>query len=221
MCWNATVSLNTFLFSSFVLALIYYNNTYTQYKIRDFQDHPGLYLFFISFILMQLLEFFLWRNMKHPVWNHIFSRLAAILLVLQPVASLMLIQNKRIRYRMLTLYWIVAFPFTLYRMITKKITAYKSPQGNMVWDFVIKNGNNEWIFFAIWLGFFFFGFVYERIWTLFFFGLITLLLLLTMYWNEHTFGSVWCWFVNAGMLYYSIVLLYSLPIVNELKKRRV
>lgn len=36
MCWNENVSLNTFLFSSFVLLLIFYNNTYTQYKIKHF-----------------------------------------------------------------------------------------------------------------------------------------------------------------------------------------
>jgi len=30
MCWNAEVSLNTFAFSTFVLGMIIYNNTYTQ-----------------------------------------------------------------------------------------------------------------------------------------------------------------------------------------------
>ena len=35
MCWNEHVSLNTFLFSSFVLLLIIYNNYYTKYKIKE------------------------------------------------------------------------------------------------------------------------------------------------------------------------------------------
>ena len=36
MCWNEHVSLNTFIFSIFVLLLIAYNNKYTQYKIEMF-----------------------------------------------------------------------------------------------------------------------------------------------------------------------------------------
>ena len=38
MCWNKDVSLNTFLFSGFVLLLIYYNNTYTKYKVAEFDS---------------------------------------------------------------------------------------------------------------------------------------------------------------------------------------
>lgn len=38
MCWNEHVSLNTFLFSSFVLALIVYNNSYTKYKIQELNN---------------------------------------------------------------------------------------------------------------------------------------------------------------------------------------
>ena len=68
MCWNAEVSLNTFLFSSFVLCLIIYNNTYTQYKIKDF-NNIWIYLFFVSFILMQLFEFFIWRNVDNKLYN--------------------------------------------------------------------------------------------------------------------------------------------------------
>jgi hypothetical protein len=38
MCWNKEISLNTFLFSSFVLILIIYNNAYTQYKIKELNN---------------------------------------------------------------------------------------------------------------------------------------------------------------------------------------
>ena len=49
MCWNKDVSLNTFLFSSFVILLIYYNNTYTKYKVAEFNS-IWVYVFFGSFI---------------------------------------------------------------------------------------------------------------------------------------------------------------------------
>lgn len=56
MCWNASVSLNTFLFSSFVLALIIYNNLFTKYKIHEL-NNIWVYLFLSSFVFMQLIEF--------------------------------------------------------------------------------------------------------------------------------------------------------------------
>ncbi len=64
MCWNQHVSLNTFLFSSFILILIIYNNKYTQYKIKEL-NNVWIYVFFFSFISMQLIEFFIWRNINN------------------------------------------------------------------------------------------------------------------------------------------------------------
>ena len=46
MCWNKEVSLNTFIFSIFVLLLIMYNNAYTQYKIEELNS-IWVYLFFM------------------------------------------------------------------------------------------------------------------------------------------------------------------------------
>ena len=47
MCWNKNVSLNTFIASIGILALIFYNNKYTQYKIDTFQGNIFVYLFLI------------------------------------------------------------------------------------------------------------------------------------------------------------------------------
>jgi hypothetical protein len=95
MCWNKYVSLNTFLFSSFVLGLFIYNNEYTPYKIFRLENNVFLYLLFASVILIQLDEYFLWEaiNTKNEKNNHIFSVIGIILLFLQPIFSLLLIQS--------------------------------------------------------------------------------------------------------------------------------
>ena len=54
MCWNQYISLNTFIFSVFVLLLIAYNNEYTQYK-TPFFSNKFVYFFFMSFISMKLI----------------------------------------------------------------------------------------------------------------------------------------------------------------------
>lgn len=55
MCWNQKVSLNTFLFSLFAASFAYFNNVLNFYT----------YLYFISFISMQLVEYFAWGNLNN------------------------------------------------------------------------------------------------------------------------------------------------------------
>ena len=95
MCWNASVSLNTFLFSSFILGLIIYNNLFTKYKIQHL-NNIWAYLFLSSFILMQLIEFFIWKNINNKFYNNIFSICATLLLIIQPIISIMIITNIKI-----------------------------------------------------------------------------------------------------------------------------
>ena len=54
MCWNQYVSLNTFLFSAFVLVLIVYNNKYSPYKLDELNSVYA-YFFLMSFFTMQLI----------------------------------------------------------------------------------------------------------------------------------------------------------------------
>ena len=136
MCWNKDVSLNTFLFSSFVLGLIMYNNAYTQYKIDEL-NNIWIYLFFISFILMQFLEYFIWLNVKNPLYNSIFTTLATILLLVQPIATNMLITNKSVQKSMLFVYLIFMIPFTIYRFMTKKINSTVSELGHLRWNMLL------------------------------------------------------------------------------------
>ena len=103
MCWNENVSLNTFLFSGFVLMLIIYNNSFTKYKIPEL-NNKWMYLFIASFVFMQLLEFFIWRNINNAFYNNLFSIFAVLLLFIQPIASIMLITNMQIRKSLLMIY---------------------------------------------------------------------------------------------------------------------
>ena len=124
MCWNAEVSLNTFLFSSFVMLLIMYNNKYTQYKIQFIEgiDNIWAYIFMFSFIFMQLIEFFIWKNINNPGLNSLFSILASILLLIQPIASIMLLSSN-IRMYMLIPYILLFIPVCIYKFITKKMNS--------------------------------------------------------------------------------------------------
>ena len=211
MCWNAAVSLNTFLFSSFVLVLIIYNNSYTKYKIQELNS-VWKYIFIASFVLMQLIEFFIWRNLNNPFYNNLFSTIGLVLLHMQPVASIMIITNTHLRNILLLSYSILAIPYLIYKLITQNIRSVKSTNGHLSWKFDIHN-----VVFIIWLMFFLFSFVYERKWYLILFALVTLMIAYINYINHNTMASMWCWFINSFMIYYVGYLLFYLPFLEKMK----
>lgn len=217
MCWNQHVSLNTFLFSIFVLLLIIYNNAFTQYKIT-YLNNPWMYLFFASFIFMQLIEFFIWRNIDNKFYNNIFSTMAALLIVFQPLASLMLLSNVSLRNTLLMIYIITAAPYFIYKTLTKTMYSTVSKKGHLNWVFSDLKGvffGNTSFAFIWWLFFFLFSLFYERQWSGFLFGFILLLTSYYNYTNDQTVGSMWCWIVNSVMIYYAAYLLIYLPFCEK------
>ncbi len=206
MCWNQHVSLNTFLFSCFVFLLIIYNNAFTQYKIKHL-NNPWMYLFFASFIFMQLIEFFIWRNIDNNFYNNIFSTMAALLIILQPVASLMLLSNISLRNTLLSVYIATAAPYFIYKVITQTMHSTVSKRGHLNWLFF----NQDPVIFIIWLFFFLFSLFYERKWSGFLFGFLSMCIFYYNYASDQTAGSMWCWVVNSVMIYFAAYLLIYLP----------
>lgn len=210
MCWNAAVSLNTFLFSSFILLLIIYNNYFTQYKIKEFNT-IWVYLFFVSFILMQLIEFFIWKNINNKFYNNIFSICGALLLIIQPIISIMIISNIKVRNLLLLFYLLLAVPYSIYKFFTKDIHTVISENGHLNWKFFEITP----LIWSGWLFFFLFSFVYEKKYFGLIFGLITLFISFINYKNDHTVDSMWCWSVNSIMIYYAFYLLIYLPFLEK------
>ena len=210
MCWNENVSLNTFLFSSFVLTLIVYNNSYTKYKIQEL-NNTWMYIFFASFIFMQLIEFFIWRNINNKFYNNLFSILGLLLLFIQPIASIMILQNIELRNLLLVLYLLVATPYSIYEFSSKHIHTLVSKDGHLKWA-LFQNPSIVWV---VWLFFFLFGFVYRKNWRGLLFVFITLFISFLNYKNDQTMASMWCWCVNSIMIYYAIYLLIYLPFLEK------
>jgi hypothetical protein len=206
MCWNQHVSLNTFLFSTGVLLLIIYNNFYTQYKIQELNNF-WIYAFIFSIILMQLIEFFIWKNINNAYYNNFFSIIAASLIILQPIFSIMILSNKSIRNFLLILYLLIAIPYSIYQFFTQNIHAIKSKTGHLQWKFFY----NTPLTFIIWLFFFLFSFIYEKRWFGISIGIILLCIAYYNYKRDDSFGSMWCWMINVLMIYYAFYLLLYLP----------
>jgi hypothetical protein len=103
MCWNPSISLNTFIFACLALLFIFYANTYTKYKTHTF-DNPLVYLFLFEVAIMQLVEFYLWRNLKNKSINKNLSIIASFIILFQQLTLILMIPNLSIRYSMGLLY---------------------------------------------------------------------------------------------------------------------
>ena len=226
MCWNAEVSLNTFLFSGFVLALIIYNNTFTKYKIQEL-NNVWIYAFFASFIIMQLVEFFIWRNINDKFYNHVFSIIALFVLFIQPICSLMILSNTLLRNMLLTIYLLLTLPYCLYIIITHTtynnkntidkyrhngLYSVKSKTGHLQWKFMDSIPMYLWI---IWYFFLFFSLFYEKLWFGILFAILTICIIQYTYHTDKTFGTMWCWVINTMMIYFAGVLLFYLPFCEK------
>jgi len=217
MCWNKDISLNTFLFSSFVLGLILYNNKYTRYKIKAFDDF-WLVLFFMIFISVQLVEYFVWINLKNKWYNTFFSAILLFITIIQPLVSLMIIKTYNLRFYMIISYIIITISYISYIFssnYSNPLNTVISKKGHLDWNY-IHNDNIylQYVVNLLWLFFFLFSLFYEKNYVGLMIGIGTFLVTLYNYSNDNSTGSMWCWVANSIMIYYAIYLLFYLPMTT-------
>ena len=200
MCWNEHVSLNTYLFSIGMLGLMIYNNKYTPYKIEGFNIY--WYFFILSFCTMQLIEYFLWTHLTNKKLNYLFSVIGQCLVTIQPIVSLFLLTNVRLRQIMIFLYSIfVSIIFVTHKQIFKTTIE----NGHLKWTWV---PIHTYLYF-IWMFFLLFSFVINQ----YFIAIFAAIFLFIITYNSNgTGGSLWCWSINFSMIFYAIYLLIFMPL---------
>jgi len=203
MCWNEHVSLNTFLFSFGVLLLVMYNNAYTPYKIHSFTT--PMYFFTASFIFIQLIEFFIWRNL-HNAYNHLFSILCMLLIAAQPLISLSMVPDANLRALLMAAYAALTGGYVASHL-TRNARCEKSKNGHLRWLFFESPAKISWV----WLFFFLFSFVYNRMWRLVVFIVLSAAVSVYTSSADKTITSTWCWMANGVMLLLAVYLLVWLP----------
>jgi hypothetical protein len=159
---------------------------------------------------MQLIEFFIWRNLNDKEINKLFSNLGAFLLLLQPIASLMLLKDIPLRNKMLTIYSVPAFSYFIYEFINKDFITVVSKTGHLKWKWIDISGNKRILLIA-WLFFLFFSIFYNKYYSSLIYTVLLLVISLYSYLKDGSFGSLWCWSINSFLLFYAIKLIVILP----------
>ena len=205
MCWNADISINTFLFAIFALLFIFLANTYTKYKQETFKN-PLVYLLLLEVASIQLIEFFLWRNLKNKKINELLTSLALYIIIIEPLTIMLMIPNKIILISIILCY-------LLFLLISNSsntlsfITTVKN--GHLSWGWINKSTSTLYIF--IYLFFFVFSMYLINNFLLFLFATFTLIITLFFYFKDNTFGSMWCWSTNLFLLYFIVDIIIIKP----------
>jgi hypothetical protein len=184
MCWSAEGSLKTYAFAMTLAAIHKYNGTL----------NPVILLYMVVFVQMQLVEYFLWKNLAIPSANQLWSGVGVGFLVLQPLVTAMLLpvdmRNKA---------WLITVTGTALYLLTTKVdlTTTIGSNGHLKWNW-IPSFTSPWT--VAWL-----VMLLVPLWITghrgaALFGLVTYFI--SAYFNDKygTAGSYWCWIAVAAFL---------------------
>ena len=102
MCWNAEVSLQTFLIGIVGIGLGAFLGM-----------SPPIVLFSLTIVFMQLIEYIVWTYYDDEDVNYKASLAAGGLLWLQPIASMLLIPSTSLKMTMLSIYTTLSLAYSL------------------------------------------------------------------------------------------------------------
>lgn len=187
MCWSASVSLNTFLFSTFAACLALGNGVVG----------PMNFAFIMSFVSIQLVEYFIWSK---TFSNSALSKAALVLILLQPALSIVNIGDSNADYRLPLLAAYGVFLLTLFTVIKPwHAIEFKSEKGS--------NGHLAWYWLdfglpltAVWVAFFLIRYLLNKEYVMFAVISSVVLASVALYHKTHTWGSMWCWVANLAAL---------------------
>ena len=212
MCYNQTTSFLTF-------AIMAISTIYLIY--RNYPNDRWVAIVFISAGLMQLLEYFMWKDQSCGRMNHLATIGALLLLFIQPIATLIgayyfgdLVFNREKLIPIIWIYGIIIGIFAINWMnyASKKRLCSRPNGRHLEWDFKPMMKIFSFMYYLVFLLFFM-----SRPW---YFGAIVGILLIgsllfsVFYVKNPSWKSWWCFLVNFIPIVYIIISFVIQKIQN-------
>lgn len=200
MCYNAQVSLNTYIFGTIIaIILLLLNKT------------PILFIYFAFTIsLIQLMEYLAWININNnnddKERNIYYLSIIGSLIIIIQILIININCLEGIERLILTIIIIIFFIYIFYHnYINKKFNITVGENGHLVWHWVDIEYLNV-------IGLFFWLYPFLRVNNYFIFILVSISILFSVYnfYKYKTFGSMWCYIGNLVwilLLFNAIILL--------------
>ena len=195
MCWNASVSLNTYIFGLFASSFAYYNGV---------TDLLG-FILYQSFIIMQLIEYFIWSK---TFSNRLLSQIALFAILCQPVLNILKIQSmpKLIPYLLVAYFVFIVIVYTIITPLnTLDFSSVPSKNGHLAWKWFTWNI----YIIVIWYAFLSARWIIDKMYLILSFVTIILAVSVILYKETYTWGSMWCWLANAMSFYFILLVFYN------------
>jgi len=194
MCWNRRVSLNTFLFSLFGVNFAYFNAIINPYS----------YLYFLSFISIQLVEYFAWGNLNNKKTIRTLSQIGLFLISIQPVLFIASINNVRTSIKLKVIAMYIVFLLVCLLSFAIDFSMEKASNGHLAWN---------WLSFPpyvvlLWVVFKFGLLLYANDYLNFALMILLFLAIYYTYYKTNTWGSLWCWIANLFSATLILVTFY-------------
>jgi len=195
MCWNASVSLNTYIFGLFASSFAYYNGVI---------DLLG-FIFYQSILLIQLIEYFIWSK---TFSNKLLSQIALFVIICQPMFNIIKIKNRPelIPYILVAYISIVAIVYTfIIPLNTVNFSSVPSKNGHLAWNWLDVNI----YLILIWHIFISVRWIIDGIYSYLIIVSLLLIISIVLYRETNTWGSMWCWVCNILSFYLIFKVFYK------------
>lgn len=187
---------------------IYIRRAFNNHYLLNPTDIFGI-VFILSFIIIQLIEYFIWIYIDDKIRLRFFGFLTYFIIFLQPIILMYFTQNYNYIYLyialqlsilILCLIFInnIEFPFSVFVANNGHIAWYWSDSYIYVLLFTMT-------YFVFYLSLIYF-YANSVIFTI---SIVSLLYSLYNYYKSYTIGSMWCWISNIIIATYLIIAIYK------------
>ena len=196
MCYNPTVSLNTFLFGLGVAIIAFLSN-----KIKNKRS----IIIFLSITAMQLIEYFAWTYYGKKKIIKFLSILGLLLLLLQIILLNYYFLNKKTGKILLISIAIFVLLFIIFQLPKVNFDMTVGKNKHLIWHWL--DLPYIWLFFI--LMFYIIPLLYLNNYLSTFFAIFMLFTSIFFYWRYKTWGTMWCYFLNLYWLFLLIHIIYK------------
>lgn len=176
MCWNADVSLRTYILGMALAA-------FTKFKTNT---DDASWMFLVLFTHMQLVEYFLWKNMDNPDRLKLWSKIGALIIVAQPLFLMNRMKDHDLMVKLMAAYMLVVVGW--FMVAKKKFETRVGKNGHLIWDWFPAHG---WS--VAWAIAWFAPIILNQDYKILAFALAGYLPSLYYYMKYDTAGTMWCW----------------------------